>query len=284
MRKKEFIKILFRNKLSVVGLVVILSLLFIAIFAPFLAPYPEQARGEPNLKDRLQPPSSNHLFGTDHLGRDILSRVIYGSRTSLLIGFSVVLLAILIGLPLGLIAGYYGGKIDLIIMRITDIFLAFPPLLLALLIATTLGRGLVNAVLALSISWWPWYTRLVRGMAISIKERPYVEAARGMGISEWKIIFRHVLPNSVSPLIIQATMDIGSAILEAAALSFLGLGVQPPTPDWGLMVSEGKEYFLNYPWYPVFPGLAIFITVMAFNLLGDTLREIMDPRLRRKFL
>ncbi len=284
MRKEETIKILLRNKLSVVGLSIILALILIAIFAPILAPYPDQALGEPNLKERLQPPSRTHPFGTDHLGRDILSRVIYGARTSLIVGFSVVLLALLIGVPLGLIAGYFGGKVDLIIMRITDIFLAFPPLLLALLIATTLGRGMLNAILALAISWWPWYTRLARGMAISVKERPYVEASKAMGISDWKIMIRHVLPNSLSPLIVQATMDMGSAILEAAALSFLGLGVQPPTPDWGLMVSEGKDYFLNYWWYPVFPGLAIFITVMAFNLLGDAVREVIDPRLRRRLL
>ncbi|MBC7094455.1 nickel transporter permease [Thermococcus sp.] len=284
MRKEEYIRILFRNKLSVIGLAIILLLILVAIFAPFLAPYPEQAKGEPNLKERLQPPSWKYPFGTDHMGRDIFSRVIYGARTSLLIGLSVVSIALVVGLFLGLIAGYFGGKFDLLIMRITDVFLAFPPLLLALLIASTLGRGLMNAILALAISWWPWYTRLARGMAISIKNRPYVEAAKAMGIADWKIMIRHVLPNSVSPLIVQATMDIGSAILEAAALSFLGLGVQPPTPDWGLMISEGKNYFLNYWWYPVFPGLAIFVTVIAFNLLGDAIREVIDPRLRRRFL
>lgn len=284
MRKEEYIKILFKNRLSVIGLAIIIGLIIVAIFAPILAPYPEQAKGEPNLKERLQPPSWKHPFGTDHMGRDILSRVIYGSRTSLVIGFSVVAIALVIGLFLGISAGYFGGKFDTIIMRITDVFLAFPPLLLALLIATTLGRGMLNAILALAISWWPWYTRLARGMAISVKGRPYVEAAKAMGISDWKIMIRHVLPNSISPVIVQATMDIGSAILEAAALSFLGLGVQPPTPDWGLMVSEGKNYFLNYWWYPVFPGLAIFITVIAFNLVGDAIREVMDPRLRRRLL
>ncbi|ASA78101.1 nickel transporter permease [Thermococcus sp. 5-4] len=284
MRKEETVKILLRNKLSLIGLAIIAGLILMAILAPVLAPYPDQALGEPNLQERLQPPSRTHLFGTDHMGRDILSRVIYGARTSLLMGFSVVALALLIGVPLGLMAGYFSGKTDLVIMRITDIFLAFPPLLLALLIATSLGRGMMNAIVALAISWWPWYTRLARGMAISVKERPYVEASKAMGISDWKIMLRHVLPNSLSPIIVQATMDMGSAILEAAALSFLGLGVQPPTPDWGLMVSEGKDYFLNYWWYPVFPGLAIFITVMAFNLLGDAVREVIDPRLRRRLL
>ncbi|AGK61238.1 ABC-type dipeptide/oligopeptide/nickel transport systems, permease component [Archaeoglobus sulfaticallidus PM70-1] len=284
MRRNEILRVLLKNKLSIVGLSIIIALILIAILAPVLAPYPEQAMGEPNLKERLQPPSPEHPLGTDDMGRDILSRVIYGARTSLMIGFSVVAIALLIGVPLGLIAGYVGRKIDLVIMRITDVFLAFPPLLLALLIATTLGRGMFNAILALALSWWPWYTRLMRGMVVSVKERPYVEAAKAMDIAEWKIMLRHVLPNSISPVIIQATMDIGSAILEAAGLSFLGLGVQPPTPDWGLMVSEGKNYFLNYWWYPVFPGLAIFITVMAFNLLGDAVREAIDPRLRRRFL
>lgn len=284
MRKEEYIKILFKNRLSVIGLVIIVLLIVMAIFAPIITPYPEQAKGEPSLKERLQPPSWKHPFGTDHMGRDILSRVIYGSRTSLVIGFSVVTIALVVGLFLGIVAGYFGGKFDTIIMRITDVFLAFPPLLLALLIATTLGRGMLNAILALAITWWPWYTRLARGMAISVKGRPYVEAAKAMGIPDWKIMIRHVLPNSISPVIVQATMDIGSAILEAAALSFLGLGVQPPTPDWGLMVSEGKNYFLNYWWYPVFPGLAIFITVIAFNLVGDAIREVIDPRLRRRLL
>ena len=218
------------------------------------------------------------------MGRDVLSRVIYGARISLLVAVAVVGLGLLIGVPLGLLAGYKGGWIDAIVMRTTDIFLSFPPLLLALLISVTLGRGLENAIIALGVSWWPWYTRLIRGMAISLKEKPYVEVARSMGVSSWKIIVRHILPNAISPVIVQGTMDMGSAILEASALSFLGLGVQPPTADWGLMVSQGKDYLLNYWWYPTFPGLAIFITVVAFNLVGDTLREILDPRLRRRFL
>lgn len=235
-----FLRLLLRSRISALGFWVIVSLVAIAVFAPLIAPYPEQAKGAPNLEERLLPPSVSHPFGTDHLGRDVLSRVIYGARTSMIMGFSVVLLAVLIGLPLGVVAGYFGGRVDLVIMRITDIFLAFPPLLLALLIASTIGRGMINAILALAISWWPWYTRLVRGMAISVKERPYVEAAKSMGIGSVKIILRHILPNSVSPLIVQATMDIGSAILEVAALSFLGLGVQPPTPDWGLMIRRWK--------------------------------------------
>ncbi len=287
MKKEEIIrvmKILVRNKLSLLGLIIIIGLVITALFAPWLAPYPEQAKGEPNLEEKLQPPSSKHWFGTDYMGRDVLSRVIYGARISLIVAVAVVSLGLLIGVPLGLLAGFKGGAVDIIIMRITDIFLSFPPLLLALLISVTLGRGLENAIIALAVSWWPWYTRLIRGMAISIKEKPYVEVAKSLGISNWKIIARHILPNAISPVIVQGTMDMGSAILEASALSFLGLGVQPPTADWGLMVSQGKDYLLNFWWYPTFPGLAIFITVVAFNLVGDTLREILDPRLRRRFL
>ncbi len=287
MKKDEIIrvlKIMIRNKLSLLGIIIILILVVTAIFAPFLAPYPKQAEGQPNLEEKLQPPSSKHWFGTDYMGRDVLSRVIYGARISLLVAITVVGLGLLIGVPLGLLAGYKGGAVDAVIMRTTDIFLSFPPLLLALLISVTLGRGLVNAIIALAVSWWPWYTRLIRGMAVSIKEKPYVEVAKTMGVSNLKIIARHILPNAISPVIVQGTMDMGSAILEASALSFLGLGVQPPTADWGLMVSQGKDYLLNYWWYPTFPGLAIFITVIAFNLVGDTLREILDPRLRRRYL
>ncbi len=287
MKKDEIVRVLklmVRNKLSLLGIVIIIALVITALLAPFLAPYPEQAQGHPNLEEKLQPPSSKHWFGTDYMGRDVLSRVIYGARISLLVAVAVVGLGLLIGVPLGLLAGFKGGAVDAVIMRTTDVFLSFPPLLLALLISVTLGRGLENAIIALAVSWWPWYTRLIRGMAISIKEKPYVEVAKSMGISNWKIIGRHILPNAISPVIVQGTMDMGSAILEASALSFLGLGVQPPTADWGLMVSQGKDYLLNYWWYPTFPGLAIFITVVAFNLVGDTLREILDPRLRRRFL
>lgn len=254
-----------------------------AIFAPFITPYKDQALGEPNLSERLQPPGGKHILGTDHMGRDILSRIIYGSRTSLLVGITVVTFSGLIGMIVGIAAGYFGGIVDNLLMRFTDIFLAFPPLLLALLIASTLGKGLGNAVLALVITWWPWYARLSRSQVLSIKTLAYVEAARSAGVSNFMIMIRHIFPNCVTPVLVQATMDMGSAILEAAALSFLGLGVQPPAPDWGLMISEGKNYFLNYWWVPTFPGLFIFLLVMSFNLLGDVLREILDPRLRRRF-
>lgn len=232
----------------------------------------------------MLPPSLRHPFGTDHMGRDILSRMIYGARTSLFTAISVVFLSALIGVPIGIVAGYSGGFLDNVLMRFTDVFLSFPPLLLALLIASTLGKGLFNAILALVITWWPWYARLVRSQALSMKSLAYVEAARAAGVSHFVIMFKHILPGCVAPLAVQCTMDMGSAILEAAALSFLGLGVQPPMPDWGLMISEGKAYFLNYWWVPTFPGLFMLLLVMSFNLLGDVFRELIDPRLRRRML
>lgn len=263
---------------------IILIFIMLALFAPWIVPYKEQALGEPNMAARLLPPSLKHPFGTDHMGRDILSRIVYGSRTSFITAIAVVSLSALVGVPIGIIAGYFGGITDNILMRFTDVFLSFPPLLLALLIASTLGKGLFNAIVALVITWWPWYARLVRSQALSIKSLAYVEAAKAAGVSHITIMFRHIFPGCIAPLAVQCTMDMGSAILEAAALSFLGLGVQPPAPDWGLMISEGKAYFLNYWWVPTFPGIFILLLVMSFNLLGDVLREIVDPRLRRRML
>lgn len=277
------LKIALRRPITLFSVTVIVLTLFMAISAPLITPYKDQAMGEPNLSERLQPPGGKHILGTDHMGRDILSRIIYGSRTSLLVGITVVIFSSLIGVTVGIVAGYFGGIVDNLLMRFTDIFLAFPPLLLALLIASTLGKGLGNAILALVITWWPWYARLSRSQVLSVKTLAYVEAARSAGVSSFMIMVRHILPNCVTPVLVQATMDMGSAILEAAALSFLGLGVQPPAPDWGLMISEGKNYFLNYWWVPTFPGLFIFLLVMSFNLLGDVLREVFDPRLRRRF-
>jgi peptide/nickel transport system permease protein len=223
-------------------------------------------------------PSAEHPFGTDRLGRDMLSRVIVGARSALMVPIGVVAFAVLIGAPLGAIAGYKGGWIDEVIMRITDLFLAFPSLLLAMAIASALGRGLQNAAIALVISWWPWYTRLVRGVTIGLKERYFVEAAQAIGVRDWIIILRHILPNTISPILVQATVDMGTVILAMGGLAFLGLGTQPPAPDWGLMVSEGRSYILDQWWIATFPGLAIFVIVLAFNLVGDTLRDIFDPR------
>ncbi|MCK4411370.1 ABC transporter permease, partial [Candidatus Bipolaricaulota bacterium] len=213
--------------------------------------------------------------------RDVFSRVLYGSRLSLQVGAIAIGLALTIGVPLGVVAGYSGGMLDEVIMRITDVFLSFPPLLLAMAISTLLGPNLINAMIAIAIAWWPWYTRLLRSEAISVRERDFVQAARAMGASQGKIVFKHVLPNCLTPIVIQASMDFGSIMLTSAALSFLGLGAQPPTPEWGLMVSTGRTYFLTNWWIVTFPGLAIFIAVLSFNLVGDGLREILDPKMRR---
>ena len=275
---RQIARILFKDPLSIASIVVIVAFVLVALFAYHIAPYPEEGAGKTNVSQTMLPPSSEHWFGTDRLGRDVLSRVIIGSRSALIVPMIVVFFAILIGAPLGAIAGYKGGWIDEIIMRITDLFLAFPFLLLAMVITAMLGRGLEHAALAMIISWWPWYTRLVRGVTISLKERAFVTAAKAIGLSDTVIILRHILPNTVSPVLVQATVDMGTVILAMGGLAFIGLGTQPPHPDWGLMISEGRSYILKQWWLSTFPGLAIFLVVLAFNLLGDALRDIFDPR------
>jgi peptide/nickel transport system permease protein len=270
-----------RNWLAMISLVIVLILILGAIFAPWLTPYPEQGRGEPNLAEKMQAPSREHPMGTDRMGRDMLARILFGGRNSLSIGFLVVGIAILVGAPLGAIAGYFGGWVDNVIMRITDVFLSFPALLLALAIAAALGPSFVNAMIAIAFVWWPWYARIVRAQTISVKERSFIEAARGIGVGNWKIITRHVLPNVTTPVLVAATIDVGAAILTGATLSFLGLGVQPPTPDWGKMVDIGRQYMLVAPWYAAFPGLSIFLMALSMNLIGDGIRDVLDPRTRR---
>ena len=270
--------VVLRDPLAMFSIAVIAAFVLVAIVGPWIAPFPEQGFGKTNVATRLLPISAEHLFGTDRLGRDILSRVIIGARPALMVSLGVVALAVLIGSPLGALAGYAGGRLDNLIMRITDLFLAFPSLLLAMAIVSALGPGLEHAALALAISWWPWYTRLVRGMATSLKQRYFVEAARSIGVPTPVIILRHVLPNCISPILVQATVDIGTVILASSSLAFIGLGAQPPAPDWGLMVSEGRTFILDQWWYSTFPGMAIFVTVLAFNLAGDTLRDVFDPR------
>ncbi len=279
---KASILSLWRNPLTKIGVTLMLILVITAIFAPIIAPYPVYGFESINTAERLQPPSLRHLMGTDYVGRDILSRIIYGSRIALLAAIVVVAFSLVIGVPLGLIAGYYGGWIDEIVMRVTDLFLAFPALLLAMVIAAFLGPSLMNALLAIAVTWWPWYTRIVRNTVLSIRERDYVYAAKALGISDWKIILYFILPNSLAPIIVQATIDMGTVILAEAGLAFLGLGSRPGSPDWGLMVFEGSAYILTHWWYSFFPGLAIFIAVLAFNLIGDALREFLDPKMRVK--
>jgi len=275
---RHAVSVIARDPLSLASTIVIILFVLVAAFAYQIAPYPEEGAGWTNASEKMLAPSTEHLLGTDRLGRDVLSRVIMGARPAFLIPIGVVFFAILIGAPLGAIAGYKGGWVDEVIMRITDMFLAFPSLLLTMAIAAALGRGMRNAAIALVISWWPWYTRLVRGVTISLRERYFIEAARATGVRDWIIILRHILPNTISPILVQATVDLGTVILAMGGLGFLGLGTQPPAPDWGLMVAEGRDFVLNQWWISTFPGLAIFVVVLAFNLLGDTLRDIFDPR------
>ncbi len=270
------------NPLLVLGAVASACIVVVALLAPLLAPFPGDAGTATHPFAVLHPPSAQHWFGTDNVGRDILSRVLYGARISPLIALIVLVIAGAIGIPLGLAAGYFGGWIDEVIMRVTDIFLAFPPLLLALAFAAVLPATLTTVIVAIAISWWPWYVRLIRGQAASVTGRPYVEACRALGIPRRRIILRHVLPNSITPLIVQMSLDVGGVILTASALSFLGLGPQDPIPDWGLMVSEGQAYFTTAWWAVTFPGIAILLTAFAFNLLGDGLRDLLDPK--RAFL
>jgi peptide/nickel transport system permease protein len=272
------IRLLIKNPLTLASIIVLGALVFMAIFAPWITPYSPY---EINVEERYKPLSLKHPFGTDHLGRDTLSRVIFGTRLSLTAGILIVAISVAIGWPLGVIAGYLGGKIDDLIMRITDMFLAFPSLVLALIIAFVLGPSLINSMIAVSVTWWPWYTRLARAVSVSLKEQAFVEASKAIGLDDPQIMFRHILPNTAAPIIVQATMDLGTAILLEAGLGFIGLGAQPPEPEWGLMVNEGRVVILSAWWIATFPGLFIFITAIAFNLLGDGLREALDPRLRR---
>ena len=285
-RRREYLSGLsriYKNPLTAFGLGIIFILIVTVFFAPILAPYPDQGRGLSNLKERLLSPSLKHPLGTDNLGRDILSRIIFGSRISLRASLVVILIVLLIGVPLGLIAGYFGGKVDDIIMRFADMILAFPSLLLAIAIVASLGPSLMNALIAVSLPWWPWYTRLMRSQVLSIKEMQFVESARAIGVSRWRIMFRHILPNCLSPIIVQATLDMGYIILAIAGLGFLGLGTQPPAADWGVMVSDGREFFMIQWWISTFSGAAIFLTVLAFNLVGDGIREALDPKIRWRF-
>jgi peptide/nickel transport system permease protein len=275
------VRVFLRDKLAVIGLIVIVGTIFIAIFAPYLAPHPDQGRGNSDMVNRLQAPSAKNVMGTDQQGRDVLSRIMFGARIPLLISFVVTAGVLLVGVPLGGIAGYFGGWVDETVMRITDLFLAFPALVFAMALVAFLGASLRNVAIALVITWWPWYARLVRSMAVSLRERPYVLAAKTMGVGHFTIIRRHILPNTIGPVIVQMTVDVGAVILEVAALSFIGLGAKPPTPEWGLMVSEGREYILSAWWLSTFAGIAIFGLVLAYNLVGDALRDVLDPRLKR---
>ena len=279
-RLRYFIHLSRKNPLFLIGISVVSLLVLAALLAPWITPFPADAKFAIHFGVKLKPPSMDHFFGTDALGRDIFTRVVFGARMSIKIGVTVLAIALVIGVPLGLVAGYFGGRIDDIIMRISDIFLAFPSLLLPLIIAAALGPSITNAMIAIAVAWFPWYVRIVRAQVLTVKEQLYVEAARSIGVSRFSILGKHVLPNSMAPVIIQASMDMGYTILTAAGLSFIGVGARPPTVEWGLMITDARAYFLDFWWTVTFPGLAIFVTVLAFNLVGDGLRDILDPKVR----
>jgi len=273
----EVWKRLKRNRAAMAGLYLLAFIVVVAVFAPVFAPY-SPVQGD--LRAVLQRPSWSHLMGTDELGRDILSRVIFGARLSLAVGFVAVSIALLLGTILGAVAGYYGGPLDDVIMRVMDVLLAFPSILLALALMVMLGHGLNKAMIAIGIVEIPSYARIVRGSVLAVREQEYVESARALGVPTGRIIRRHILPNVLAPIIVRATLGISEAILEAAALGFLGLGAQLPQPEWGAMLSRSRNYIISAPWAVFFPGFAITVTVLALNLLGDGLRDALDPRLK----
>jgi peptide/nickel transport system permease protein len=262
------------DRFAAFGAVLIVLVVLASILAPWLAPYPD----EPNPLEILQPPNAAHWLGTDQVGRDVLTRILYGGRTSLFIAVAVLAVSTVAGVTLGVVAGYAGGWIRDVIMRVTDVFLAFPALLLSLALAVVLQPGVNTVVLAIAVTWWPWYTRLSASVAASIATRSYVDAARCLGVPAPLIILRHVLPNSLTPVLVQVSLDAGGVILTAAALSYLGLGAQEPTAEWGLMVQQGQTLFTTNWWVVTFPGLAILVTAFAFNVLGEGLRNALDPR------
>ncbi|MCG3086918.1 nickel transporter permease [Sporosarcina cyprini] len=266
-----------KSKIAVVGMAIVLFFILVAILAPWLAP---EGINDQSHADRLQPPSSAHWLGTDDFGRDILSRIIYGARISLSVGFLSVVLSVIVGSMLGIVAGYYGRWVDTIISRVFDIMLAFPSILLAIAIVAVLGPSLQNALIAIAIINVPNFGRLIRSKVLSIKEEEYISAAKAIGMKDARILFSHILPNSMAPVIVQGTLAVATAILEAAALGFLGLGAEPPMPEWGKMLADSKDYLQSAPWTMIFPGLSIMLTVLGFNLMGDGLRDALDPKMK----
>jgi len=275
-----YARVFARSAASRLGLGLVLVFLLMAALGPWIVPYPEDARGAVHLDEKLRPPSVRHWFGTDEVGTDIYTRVVLGTRVSLRIGLIITLLAAAIGVPLGIVAGYIGGPLGETIMRVTDVFLSVPALVLALAIVGALGPGITNVIVALGLVWWPGYVRLVQSKTLALKGQVFVEAARAVGTGRLRIVFVHILPNCVSPITVKASMDMGSAILAAAGMGFIGLGAQPPYPEWGAMISHGRNYLPTWWWYSAFPGLFIYLTVLGFNLLGDGLRDILDPQSR----
>ncbi len=270
-----------RSFSSMLGLGLVLGIVGLALLGPWVVPYPDDVAGAVNIAGKLQAPSAAHWFGTDEVGNDILTRVIIGARLSLLVGVGITLAAAAIGVPLGVMAGTAGGVVREAVMRLTDLFLSVPGLVLAIALVAALGPGIVNAMVALVLVWWPGYVRLAEAKALSLREEPFIEAARVAGASRFRILWRHVLPNSLSPIIVKMSMDVGQAILAVASLGFLGLGARPPTPEWGAMISIARGYLPDWWWYAICPGAFIYVSVLGFNLLGDGLRDILDPRSNR---
>lgn len=275
VRASRQLRALVRNGPSLSGSAIVALLAIVALFPwVFASADPYELRGEL----RFQPPSAAHWFGTDELGRDLYSRVVHGTQLSLRAGIIVVILASVIGASLGGIAAFFSRAIDETIMRIVDILIGFPPLIMAMALVAALGPGLENSSLALAVIWWPQYARLARGLVLGARQALYVEAAAATGVGRWRILVRHILPNCWGPVLVKCTLDVGYAILLTAALSFIGLGAKPPTPEWGALITTGRHYLLDYWWYATFPGLAIFLAVMGFNLMGDGLRDVLDPQ------
>lgn len=276
--RNRLIRIMVLNPANLLGLFLVLLVITLTVVGPWITPY------NPTLPDytaMLSGPSTTHLFGTDFIGNDLFSRVLAGARLSIGTAAAVLAIASVVGLTLGAISGWFGGWVDEVIMRITDMFLAFPVLILALAVGITLGSGLTSATIALAVGFWPWYTRLMRGQVLSLKNREYVEAARSLGVSDLGIVWRHVFPNALSPIIVELSLDMGYAVLDIAALSFIGLGAQPPSPEWGAMIVAGKDNLRTAWWTCTFPGLALTTAVLGFNLVGDGLRDALDPRSRK---
>jgi peptide/nickel transport system permease protein len=268
-----------KNRLALIGIMIVISVMLVALFAPLIQMHDPLQQ---NISNRLQTPNWEHFFGTDHLGRDVWSRIVHGSRVALLVGVIAVGIGVLFGTPIGAISGYYRGKVDEVIMRVMDAVLAFPPILMALVVVTILGSSLSNTMIAIGVDYIPRFARVIRGSVLSEREKEYVEAGRMVGEANLSILFRQILPNSLSPLIVQSTVFIAYAMLTEAALSFLGLGIQPPNPSWGSMLNEAKLFIESDPYLAIIPGLAISITVLGFNLFGDGLRDILDPRLAKR--
>lgn len=276
-RIKDLLHIFYKNKMAVAGFIIILAMVIIAVFAPLIATQAPEAQ---DLAARFQSPSAAHFFGTDNFGRDIFSNVVYGARISLFIGLVATIISVIIGTIIGAVAGFFGGAVDNLMMRLVDIILSIPSLILAIAISAVLGTGIRNLILAVSLSSITNYARIVRASVLSVKEQEYVEAAKIGGASNFRLIFRHILPNCTGPIIVQATLGVGAAILQAASLSFIGLGVQPPTPEWGGMLSQGRSYIRDYPHMTIFPGLAIALTIFSLNLFGDGLSDTLDVKQR----